>query len=152
MLLLKGRILTFSKIKELLPEEYEVARQFADVLPGDGVSPAHPFGGFVININVCTKIHRDWHDHAFCLVLVISDNCKDGDLCFSEPGIRLELRSGDMVIFDSKRLSYFNRTYQGEHASIVFHSDGAGKQWVENRNGWAHSLYMNVSNSGGGEL
>ncbi|KAF8955785.1 hypothetical protein BDZ97DRAFT_1606480, partial [Flammula alnicola] len=44
-------------LKEILPEEYDIIGQYADVLPAGGFSPAYPFSGFVINFNVCTRIH-----------------------------------------------------------------------------------------------
>lgn len=103
----------------------------------------------MINFNVCTKIHRDWTDLKFCVVLVISENCVGGDLCFSEPGIRLELRNGDMVVFPSHKISHFNMPFVGERASVVFHSDREGKKWADNRNGWDHSEFLNKTHNGG---
>lgn len=67
-----------------------------------------------------------------------------GDLCFLETGIRLELKNGDMVIFPSAKISHFNMHFKGERASLVFHSDGSGDNWLENRNHWDHSIFMNV--------
>lgn len=116
------------KLKETLPEEFEVIGLYAEVLPADGFSPVYPFSGFVVNINVCTKIHRDSRDLRLCVVLALSDdNCIGGDICFKEPGIRLQLRCGDMVIFPSHRLSHFNTHFKGERASLVFHTDSTGE-------------------------
>lgn len=129
----------------MLPEEYEVIKLFADVLPAGETSPAFPFSGFVINFNVCTRIHVDKEDLNFCVVLVISEDCVGGDLCFLEPGIRLGLRNGDMVVFRSSILSHFNLHFKGMRASVVLHTDRAGMEWVKDRNGWCHSFYMNVS-------
>ena len=61
-----------------------------------------------------------------------------------EPGIRLELKNGDLVLFRSRELSHFNLHFKGKRASIVFHSDSAGRGWVMDRNGWKSSMYMNV--------
>ncbi len=106
--------------------------------------PAYPFTGFIVNFNITTKLHRDWNDLKFCLVLVASQDCVGGDLCFMEPGIRLGLKHGDMVLFRSKELSHFNLHFRGKRASIVFHSDSAGEDWVRDRNGWNKSIYMHV--------
>ncbi len=46
----------------MLPDEYEVIKLFADVLPAGASSSAFPFGGFVINLNVSTLIHCDEED------------------------------------------------------------------------------------------
>lgn len=133
-----------NKLKEILPEEYSIIGQFADVLPGDATSPVYPFSGFVVNFNVSTHIHRDLNDKKLCIVLVISDDdCEGGDICFLEPGIRLELLCGDMVLFPSSKISHFNLNFKGERASLVFHSDGTGENWVSNRNQWDHNIYMN---------
>ena len=91
-----------------------------------------------------TKLHRDWNDLKFCLVLILSEDCEGGDIYFMEPGIRLGLKSGDLVLFRSRELSHFNLHFKGKRASIVFHSDSAGKDWVTDRNGWQESMYINV--------
>jgi hypothetical protein len=105
------------------------------------VSPAHPFGGFVLNINVVTGAHRDFKDLKICLVLVIGDHI-GGELCLVEPGLVLQLRNGDMAIFPSGRITHFNLHYTGTRASVVLHSDYAGKKWGESRNGWTHNNFM----------
>lgn len=129
----------------MLPDDHAVIGQFADVLPAGGFSPAYPFSGFVINFNVCTKIHRDMNDKTLCIVMAISSNdCEGGDICFLETGIRLQLLSGDMVIFPSNKISHFNLDFKGERASLVLHSDVTGDNWVVNRNNWAHSIFMNI--------
>ena len=117
-----------------------------------GSSPAFPFGGFVVNLNVCTRIHRDTEDQKYCAVLVISDGCEGGDLCFLELGLRVSLKHGDMILFRSDILSHFNLHYIGKRGSIVLHTDKAGMEWVADRNGWKDSLFINVSHNGGGNL
>ncbi|KAF8074194.1 hypothetical protein FPV67DRAFT_1359214, partial [Lyophyllum atratum] len=82
--------LKWTQLEELLPVEYQVLSQYVDVLPGDGLSPAYPFGGFVLNINVTTLIHRDYQDLKLCMVIVATDkDCEGGDLCLEEPGLAL---------------------------------------------------------------
>lgn len=114
---------------------------YADLLPGKDASPAYPFAGYVLNVNVCTRAHRDFKDMLLCVVIPIGDFV-GGELCLLEPGIVLELRSGDMVIFPSHRLTHFNLHYTGQRASLVLHSDRDGAQWVKNRNGWERNRYM----------
>lgn len=135
-----------------MPEAYDVIKLFADVLPAGGSSPVFPFGGFVVNFNVSTLIHRDREDLKLCLVIIISEDCQGGDLCFYELGLRLSLKSGDMVAFRSDILGHFNLHFVGKRASIVLHTDRAGMEWVKDRNGWKDSSFINVSWSGGGDL
>ena len=115
---------------------------YADALPNNEFSPAHPFTGFVVNINVSTQAHRDGKDLEACMVLDIGDH-EDGDLVLYEPGVVLPLRNGDMVIFFSNRFTHFNLDFCGKRASLVLHSDAAGLEWVKNRNGWEDNLYLN---------
>lgn len=140
------------QLKETLPEEYEVIKLFTDVLPAGGSSPAFPFGGFIINVNVSTLIHRDEEDLKLCLILIISEDSQGGDLCFFEPGLRVGLKHGDMVAFRSEILGHFNLHFSGKRASIVLHTDKAGMEWVADRNGWNNSSFINVGWSGGGDL
>lgn len=87
----------------------------------------------------------------FCVVIALSDeSCSGGNLCFLEPGIRLELRNGDVVMFLSGKLTHFNMHFRGLRASLVLHSDHAGKNWVKDRNKWEHSIYMNKVTTGQG--
>ncbi|KIM35959.1 hypothetical protein M413DRAFT_32093 [Hebeloma cylindrosporum] len=134
-------------LEQLLPQEYEILSQYCDILPGDGIAPAYPFGGWVINLNVSTLIHRDYQDLRLCLIVVASD-CEGGELCLEKPGVALKLENGDAVIFASSKLSHFNSHFKGKRASLVFHSDVSAKAWVENRNGWDHTLSMNVYDDG----
>ena len=108
---------------------------FADVLPGKAASPVHPFGGFVINLNVVTRCHRDVNDQSVCLIVVIGSHT-GGELCLLEPGLVLRLRNGDIVIFPSGHITHFNLHYHGIRASMVLHSDRAGKFWANDRAGW----------------
>ncbi|KAF6743154.1 hypothetical protein DFP72DRAFT_1101957 [Ephemerocybe angulata] len=84
-----------NKIHELFPGNFEILSQFIDRLPCNFLSPVDPFAGFVLNLNVATRIHRDRGDSDICLVLVFSDAEKrsdqvqwqDGALCFQELGL-----------------------------------------------------------------
>lgn len=49
---------------------------------------------------------------------------------------------GDAVIFASAAISHFNLHYKGYRASMVFHSDRRGLDWVKDRNGWADNNFM----------
>ena len=129
------------QLKRHLPSVYNDLSIYADVLPGNEVSPAHPFGGFVLNLNVVTRAHRDVKDLCMCLVLVIGNHV-GGELCLVEPGWVLRLRNGDMVLFPLGRLTHFNLHYQGIRGSLVLHSDYAGKAWANDRNGWMGHKYF----------
>ncbi|KAJ3015543.1 hypothetical protein NUW54_g1012 [Trametes sanguinea] len=129
------------KLRAQLPEFYSELQIVADVLPGHSSAPAYPFTGFVININVSTKAHRDWGDLSGCLVMLIWC-CKGGDLCLEEPGLVVPLRSGDMVVFQSQSMTHFNLQYTGKRASLVCHSDSAGTAWVNDRMRWQGHSYF----------
>lgn len=134
------------QLRDTLPKEYKILDQYVDCLPGDSLSPAYPFGGFVLNFNVSTSVHRDWNDLEFCMVLVISsEDCKGGDLCFEELGLAIELKNGDGVLFQSSKLTHFNTAFEGERCSVVFHTDKSGLGWVFGRNNWSDSIFMHSS-------
>ena len=119
--------------------------QTATVLPASAKPVGYPFTGFTVNFNVTTRIHRDKHDLKFCVVIPAADEeCVSGDICFLELGIRLQTKTGYLVLFRSKSLTHFNLHYKGYRASIVFHSDNAMEKWAENRNSWDTSQFMNV--------
>ena len=105
------------------------------------MSPTYPFGGFVLNINVATQAHRDPKDLGLCLVLTIGQY-SGGELCLYEPGLVMRLRDGDMVLFCSGGITHFNLHYEGTRASLVLHSDYAGKGWAENRNHWIDNEFF----------
>lgn len=134
-----------SKLQTLLPDTYEVLAQFADLLPCGEVSPAYPFTGYVLNINVTTRIHRDWGDKEICLVLPIFDSgCIGGELCLKELGLVMRMKSLDVIIFASHQLSHFNLNYIGKRASLVLHSDRGGDAWVCDRDGWENNIYTST--------
>lgn len=137
--------LLVSKLQTLLPETYEVLAQFADLLPCGEVSPAYPFTGYVLNINVTPRIHRDWGDKEICLVLPLFDGaCIGGELCLKELGLVMKMRSLDVIIFASHHLSHFNLNYIGKRASLVLHSDRGSDAWVRDRNGWENNVYTST--------
>ncbi|KAF8899533.1 hypothetical protein CPB84DRAFT_1747880 [Gymnopilus junonius] len=43
-------------LKELLPKEYRILSEYVKRLPVDALSPAYPFGGFVLNFNVRAQL------------------------------------------------------------------------------------------------
>lgn len=114
-----------------------------DVLPYNAVSPAHPFSGFVLNLNVSTLIHRDGGDKDICVVLVLSD-CIGGELCLMEPGVVLDLRLGHLVIFPSTKISHFNLHFMGRRASVVFHTDKELEHWAKDQNGWRGNVHLKM--------
>ncbi|KIO05430.1 hypothetical protein M404DRAFT_15392 [Pisolithus tinctorius Marx 270] len=130
-----------AKLKQCLPEEYEVMSMVARALPGNAFSPAEPFTSIVLNINVRTQVHRDRQDREFCLVLAIGQ-FQGGSLVLVEPGLVLELRQGDFVVFRSPEVSHLNLDYTGERASLVLHTDREMDSWVWNQNGWGHNVTL----------
>ena len=118
-----------------MPDFYQELELVAEALPGGQHAPHHPFSNLVININACSKGHRDCNDHVACLVLPIG-KFKGGELCLYEPGIILPLEHGDIVIFLSSHITHFNLPYSGQRASIVLHTDRGDKMWKDNMGHW----------------
>lgn len=116
------------------PEENVVLQVAISCLPNEAESPCAPFAGFVFNINACSAAHRDSKDFTVCAVVPFGD-FEGGELVFWELGIVLQLRGADIVTFRSERLTHFNLHYIGMRGSLVFHSDGDLKRWVESKNG-----------------
>lgn len=127
------------QLETLLPGTFEELSILVERLPNSGVSPVYPFAGYVLNMNVSTRIHRDIGDQDICLVLVISD-CEGGELVLLEPGLVLDLQNGDAVIFTSKDISHFNLHFVGRRASLVLHTDKCAKRWVKDGNGWMRNI------------
>ncbi|KAI0055056.1 hypothetical protein BV25DRAFT_1816167 [Artomyces pyxidatus] len=127
-----------------LPEEHRVLKIEADVLPGNNQSPVYPFLGFVINLNVATKAHLDAQDKLLCLVMALGEY-EGGELVMVEPGLVLPLRCGDLVAFQSCRITHFNLHFEGLRSSFVFHTDKAFRSWTEygHRNGWNRNTTLN---------
>jgi hypothetical protein len=57
------------------------------------------------------------------MIVVIFDG-EGGELCIQEPGIVLNLRNGDAVLFSSSSITHFNLNHKGRCTSLVFHSAG----------------------------
>jgi len=49
----------YFKLQQLLPDNYKILSEYVDILPCKEPSPVYPFAGFVVNLNVATRIHRD---------------------------------------------------------------------------------------------
>ncbi|PPQ74329.1 hypothetical protein CVT26_004246 [Gymnopilus dilepis] len=139
------------EFKALEYDAYQRLAEYPTSLPGNAFSPAYPFGGFVVNLNASTRIHRDHNDaEDICVVIVISENCIGGGLVIMELGLVIDLENGDSVIFRSSQLTHLNLHFRGVRASLVFHTDKAGlKSWVGNeitsRGGWAQNKYFRSS-------
>ncbi|KAJ6547967.1 hypothetical protein DFH09DRAFT_1281711 [Mycena vulgaris] len=123
-------------IKKLLPEEYDEISVFVSRLPLNERSHAHPFGGFVINVRVSTRGHRDGGDKLFCVVIPFG-TWTGGELGLFEPGFLFRLRAWDALIFPSCDITHFNLDFEGTRLSLVLHSDKYGDRWVQDQNGWA---------------
>jgi hypothetical protein len=119
-----------------LPKEHAQISVYAERLPLNERSVAHPFGGFVINVRVSTKGHRDGGDKLFCVVIPFGD-WKGGELVTFEPGCVFRLRPWDAIIFSSCKITHFNLVFEGVRLSLVLHSDKYGDHWVQDQNGWA---------------
>ncbi|KAI5894714.1 uncharacterized protein SCHCODRAFT_01090196 [Schizophyllum commune H4-8] len=126
------------KIRQRLPDMHKELVMMAEVMPQS--NPAYPFTGFVVNINVATKAHRDANDFHGCALIVLGEH-QGGELCLYEPGLVLPLREGDLFVFPSGRITHFNLLYKGERGSIVCHSDRAGTSWMRSQNGWNGNVY-----------
>ncbi|RDX47707.1 hypothetical protein OH76DRAFT_1353787 [Lentinus brumalis] len=123
------------KLRRFFPGLVKKISVLASSLPGHQDVPAYPFSGFVLNINVATRVHRDGKDLHACLVMPIGE-FTGGDLVLVEPGLVLPLRCGDLVFFLSPEISHFNLHFKGMRASLVCHTDREGVVWSQTGNGW----------------
>ncbi|KAK6966850.1 hypothetical protein R3P38DRAFT_3511953, partial [Favolaschia claudopus] len=121
-------------IKKFLPEEYSRIEIYASRLPLNERSPAYPFGGYVINLRVCTEGHQDDIDHEMCVSV-------GGEIALFEEGLVFRTRQWDALIFHSRDSTHFNLHVKGTRISIVLQSNKHGKKWVENKNNWVQSSY-----------
>ncbi|KAF8909033.1 hypothetical protein CPB84DRAFT_1632420, partial [Gymnopilus junonius] len=69
----------YATLKRLFPDTFLSLSISVQFLPNSTTSPVYPFAGFVLNVNVSTRMHRDTGDKDICLVLIISD-CVGGEL------------------------------------------------------------------------
>jgi len=139
-------------LEELFPDNFKILSQYIEHLPCNFFSPVYPFSGFVLNLNVTTRIHRDWGDSDICLVIAFSDaesrtdqvEGNDGALCFQELGLVCNLHPGVPVVFHSSKLTHFNHHFIGYHASLVLHTDGGLKGWAMDMNGWKDNVHYHT--------
>ena len=89
-----------------------------------------------------TIAHRDSMDKNICLVFPIGD-FQGGDLCLYEPGIRVPLSPGDVLVFPSGNITHFNLGYLGVRHSMVLHTDSAFDGWVDHNNFWTQHVDEN---------
>ena len=127
-----------SILKKHLPQEYTIMSVLLDQLPLGDRPATYPFGGFVLNIQVCTDGHKDEFDDTICLVIPFGDY-EGGDLVLWERGLVLDLKQGHLIFFPSSRITHFNLHFTGFRGSIVMHTDKELKSW-ENRNGWSNHV------------
>ena len=131
------------QLREKLPDQYNTIRLFAEVLPGKEASPAFPFSGFAVNINVVTRAHRDVKDETLCVVLVVG-SFDGGELVLWELGLVLELQNGHAVAFPSMEITHFNLHFKGKRASLVLHTNTSGTNYHKVRNDWYSNSYMQI--------
>lgn len=124
-----------------LQEEFKLLMEVTSVLPGNCSPPVAPFVSLVVNINVCTKAHRDSQDRHLCLVIPIG-HFEGGALCLLENRLVLELRAGDVALFRSSEVTHFNLDYRGARASLVFQTDKEFAAWLRDCNGWVDNETM----------
>ncbi|KAG6807172.1 hypothetical protein H0H92_008515, partial [Tricholoma furcatifolium] len=68
------------QIAFFLPKEFQEISAYVEQLPHNQPSPAHPFGGFVVNFCVATDAHRDTKDLVSCVVIPFG-HFEGGELC-----------------------------------------------------------------------
>ncbi|KAJ7711117.1 hypothetical protein B0H16DRAFT_1344042, partial [Mycena metata] len=87
-------------------------------LPLNQRSEAYPFSGYVLNISVSTRGHRDKGDLEFCVVFPLGE-WTGGGLDLFEPSFLFRLHSTDAIIFPSCDITHFNQDFKGIHMSLV---------------------------------
>lgn len=133
----------FLQFYQCLPEEYDGMQVYAELIPSSNHSAVDPWCGWVLNLNVMTRIHRDNGDVGLCADGVItSPDYVGGDLCLAQPGLILPLLNGDFSFFTSMSTDHFNLDYKGERCSYVFQTCKEFKSWEEDRHGWKDNKFM----------
>ena len=117
--------------------DYEV---YLECLPLGKTSEFYPFAGIVLNINAASIAHRDVGDDRLCVVIPFG-NFTGGELVLYELGVVLELKAGDILLFNSVEITHFNLLYKGFRGSMVLHTDREWPNYVENdQAGWKDRL------------
>jgi hypothetical protein len=97
--------------------------------------PLWPFSGVAFNWYAHSKVHMDGGDGPYA-VLTVSGNFKGGYVCLAGLNLSFELRPGEVIIFNSRRVPHFNLSYEGERHSFVFYTQHLLDAWVADGNGW----------------
>ncbi|KAH6916725.1 hypothetical protein BKA70DRAFT_1089875, partial [Coprinopsis sp. MPI-PUGE-AT-0042] len=135
-------------VEQLPPGTVKRLSQICEVLPCNDASPVYPFSGFVINLNVMTRVHLDSQDDDLYNISTGSLNSfDDGALCFQDLGLVVRLPFGGSTAFRSSILTHFNRHFQGHRASLVLHADRHAKGWLEDHHGWDRNIWMSTTTS-----
>ena|SRR6266498_996201 len=134
-------------MEQLLPKNVAELKIVLEVLPCSHMSPVYPFAGYVVNLNVSTRAHRDLQDKDICLIIVISDDdCDGGELCLVELGLVLALRNGDAIVFASTKITHFNAHFKGRRVSLVFQTDKHLNSWKDR---WSWKQIITVTTTSG---
>ncbi|KZV83823.1 hypothetical protein EXIGLDRAFT_754177 [Exidia glandulosa HHB12029] len=123
-----------ARLKEHLPEQYEILLNFVETIPCGSWSPCAPFGGMVLNYGVSCESHVD-DDLALCVVIIFGE-FEGGELGLYEARVLLELKGMSIFVFCSDKLTHFNCPFQGSRGSIALSTEKASVAWVNFRNGW----------------
>jgi hypothetical protein len=102
--------------------------EYADLL-------TQPFSSVAVNWNARTGIHFDYGDFGLCVVIALGD-FQGGHLCLRGVNIAVELKRGEVLVFDSNVVPHFNLSKEGARHSLVFYMDKSLKKWLEVGNGW----------------
>ncbi|KAJ7589261.1 hypothetical protein C8J56DRAFT_1048901 [Mycena floridula] len=107
----------------------------AQSLPLNDTPAAYPYTGYIININVTTRGHKDPNDKLLCIVIGFGD-FEGGEIIFDELGLVIKFQPLDIVVFPSKDITHFNLRFSGMRGSLVMSTDKALDAWAEDKNGW----------------
>jgi len=127
------------QIRGRLPDHYVRLSAVFGEIPFQQNLLSYPFTNLVVNLGAETSAHVDPQDDELCAVFPFG-NWTGGELCLYEPGITLELRAGDVVLFPSNRITHFNLRMAGHRGSMVLNTDSHMKSWIKDRNGWGERI------------
>lgn len=132
-----------SQMYNYLPDEHDRLEAYAELIPSSNRSPVAPWCGWVLNLNVQTRIHRDDCDGIVCGDMPITnEGFVGGDLVLAQPGLVIPLMNGDFGAFSSMSNDHFNLDYQSERCSLVFQTDKEFESWREDRHGWESNDFI----------
>jgi len=100
------------------------------------------FTFLIMNRSPVSKEHVDLNDHELCVVIPTSDPSTSGYIYFRHLNLRLKVRRGDMLVFNSRRLLHGVIEASQDRRSMVLTTHNTILDRGRNQKNW--KLYSNL--------